>query len=80
MYLNDNFEGGCTTFFLPSAQHGIIEARPVSPRQGAVCVFPHGSAENSLLHEVSSFIFFEVVITDCYLCNRAAESSMGRNM
>ncbi|KZT41951.1 hypothetical protein SISSUDRAFT_1069674 [Sistotremastrum suecicum HHB10207 ss-3] len=64
IYLNDNFDGGCTTFFLPSFQSlqsvstgvsggGMIEARPVKPLQGAVCVFPHGSAQGSLLHEGS---------------------------
>ncbi|KAF8962109.1 hypothetical protein BDZ97DRAFT_1826426 [Flammula alnicola] len=31
IYLNDDFEGGC-----------ILEARPVKPRTGTVCVFPHG--------------------------------------
>jgi hypothetical protein len=52
IYLNDGFDGGCTTFFLPSAEHGILEARPVKPRTGTVCVFPHGAARGSLLHEV----------------------------
>ncbi|KAH8094633.1 hypothetical protein BXZ70DRAFT_946930 [Cristinia sonorae] len=53
IYLNDDFEGGCTTFFLPSATQGILEARPVKPRTGTVCVFPHGAAKGSLLHEGS---------------------------
>ncbi|KAJ7472454.1 hypothetical protein B0H11DRAFT_2039073 [Mycena galericulata] len=53
IYLNDDFDGGCTTFFLPSAEHGILEARPVKPRTGTVCVFPHGAARGSLLHEGS---------------------------
>ncbi|KAK7023145.1 hypothetical protein R3P38DRAFT_1098074 [Favolaschia claudopus] len=53
IYLNDDFDGGCTTFFLPSAEHGILEARPVKPRTGTVCVFPHGAAQGSLLHEGS---------------------------
>ncbi|KAJ7312922.1 hypothetical protein DFH08DRAFT_791180 [Mycena albidolilacea] len=53
IYLNDGFDGGCTTFFLPSAEHGILEARPVKPRTGTVCVFPHGAARGSLLHEGS---------------------------
>ena len=52
IYLNDDFEGGCTTFFLPSSTQGILEARPVKPRTGTVCVFPHGAAKGSLLHEV----------------------------
>ncbi|KAG6844760.1 hypothetical protein H0H87_003983 [Tephrocybe sp. NHM501043] len=53
IYLNDDFDGGCTTFFLPSSTHGILEARPVKPRAGTVCVFPHGAAKGSLLHEGS---------------------------
>ncbi|KAF7369208.1 hypothetical protein MVEN_00248400 [Mycena venus] len=53
IYLNDGFDGGCTTFFLPSAEHGVLEARPVKPRTGTVCVFPHGAARGSLLHEGS---------------------------
>ncbi|KAF8876946.1 hypothetical protein BD779DRAFT_1559065 [Infundibulicybe gibba] len=53
IYLNDDFEGGCTTFFLPSSSNGILEARPVKPRTGTVCVFPHGAAKGSLLHEGS---------------------------
>ncbi|KAJ7705603.1 hypothetical protein B0H17DRAFT_1038398 [Mycena rosella] len=53
IYLNDDFAGGCTTFFLPSAEQGVLEARPVQPRAGTVCVFPHGAARGSLLHEGS---------------------------
>ncbi|KAF7313939.1 Fe2OG dioxygenase domain-containing protein [Mycena chlorophos] len=53
IYLNDNFDGGCTTFFLPGAEAGIMDARPVRPRTGTVCVFPHGAALGSLLHEGS---------------------------
>ncbi|KAJ6498554.1 hypothetical protein C8R47DRAFT_1112078 [Mycena vitilis] len=53
IYLNDDFDGGCTTFFLPSPEHGVLEARPVKPRAGTVCVFPHGAAQGSLLHEGS---------------------------
>ncbi|KAJ6598220.1 hypothetical protein DFH09DRAFT_1131296 [Mycena vulgaris] len=53
IYLNDDFDGGCTTFFLPSGTHGVLEARPVRPRAGTVCVFPHGAARGSLLHEGS---------------------------
>ncbi|KAJ7621366.1 hypothetical protein FB45DRAFT_839261 [Roridomyces roridus] len=53
IYLNDDFDGGCTTFFLPAAEQGVLEARPVKPRTGTVCVFPHGAARGSLLHEGS---------------------------
>ncbi|KAF9548285.1 hypothetical protein CPC08DRAFT_823525 [Agrocybe pediades] len=56
IYLNDDFEGGCTTFFLPSSTQGILEARPVRPRTGTVCVFPHGAAKGSLLHEGSGVL------------------------
>lgn len=51
MYLNDDFEGGETTFFLPSAKEGTINAYPVKPIMGSVAMFPHGEAEGSLLHE-----------------------------
>ncbi|KIM43787.1 hypothetical protein M413DRAFT_443685 [Hebeloma cylindrosporum] len=54
IYLNDDFDGGCTTFFLPSeAKMGTLDARGVKPRKGSVCVFPHGKASGSLLHEGS---------------------------
>jgi len=51
MYLNDDFEGGETTFFLPSAKEGTMNAYPVKPITGSVAMFPHGEAEGSLLHE-----------------------------
>ncbi|KAJ6618185.1 hypothetical protein B0H10DRAFT_2164277 [Mycena sp. CBHHK59/15] len=53
IYLNDDFADGCTTFFLPAAEHGVLDAVPVKPRTGTVCVFPHGAARGSLLHEGS---------------------------
>jgi len=56
IYLNDNFDGGCTTFFLPSSTMGVLEARPVKPCTGTVCVFPHGAAIGSLLHEGSGVV------------------------
>ncbi|KAF9577041.1 hypothetical protein BGW38_008009, partial [Lunasporangiospora selenospora] len=34
VYLNDEFEGGGTTFFTPSADVGFMDARAVSPRAG----------------------------------------------
>ena len=54
MYLNGdgNFEGGSTTFFLPSEERGHIEARAVHPQKGAVLVFPHGEV-TSPVHEGS---------------------------
>lgn len=51
MYLNDEFSAGETTFFLPSAREGTLNAYPVKPIQGSVAMFPHGETEGSLLHE-----------------------------
>lgn len=51
MYLNDEFEGGETTFFLPGARQGTINAYPVRPVMGGVAMFPHGDARGALLHE-----------------------------
>ncbi|CCX11408.1 hypothetical protein FPQ18DRAFT_367905 [Pyronema domesticum] len=50
VYLNDEFEGGETTFFVPAPGEGL-EARGVKPMMGSVVVFPHGDAEGSLVHE-----------------------------
>lgn len=56
IYLNhhDEFEGGCTTFFLPSATEGHLDARPIRPQQGSVMFFPHGDTGGALLHEGSA--------------------------
>lgn len=51
VYLNDEFEGGETTFFLPGAREGTLNAYPVRPVMGSVAVFPHGEANGTLLHE-----------------------------
>jgi hypothetical protein len=51
VYLNDEFEAGETTFFLPSAKEGSMNAYSVKPVQGSVAMFPHGETEGSLLHE-----------------------------
>eukprot|EP01135_Chromosphaera_perkinsii_P010105 Nk52_evm30s2011 gene=Nk52_evmTU30s2011 len=53
VYLNDDFEGGWTTFFTPSPTEGSLEAYPVKPTAGCVMLFPHGDAEGSILHEGS---------------------------
>lgn len=50
IYLNDDFEGGETTFFLPSAREGTLNAYPVRPVMGAAAIFPHGDT-SALLHE-----------------------------
>lgn len=51
IYLNDEFSAGETTFFLPSAREGQMNAYPVKPIQGSIALFPHGETEGSLLHE-----------------------------
>jgi hypothetical protein len=51
IYLNDEFEGGETTFFLPAAREGTLNAYPVKPVMGAVAVFPHGDPRLAVLHE-----------------------------
>ncbi|KAM3422939.1 hypothetical protein BST61_g422 [Cercospora zeina] len=51
IYLNDDFQGGETTFFIPSVQEGVMNAYPVKPIMGSVAVFPHGEAQGALLHE-----------------------------
>lgn len=53
VYLNDEFEGGETTFFVARKEGEGLEARAVRPRMGSVLVFPHGDAEGSLVHEGS---------------------------
>ncbi|GAA5824854.1 hypothetical protein JCM5353_006925 [Sporobolomyces roseus] len=53
IYLNDGFEGGCTTFFVPSPVVGTMDAFPVKPIAGCALAFPHGSSIGSLLHEGS---------------------------
>ncbi|KAI5813691.1 hypothetical protein BZA77DRAFT_284619 [Pyronema omphalodes] len=55
VYLNDEFEGGETTFFVPAPGEGL-EARGVKPMMGSVVVFPHGDAEGSLVHEGTGVI------------------------
>ncbi|KAK4213402.1 prolyl 4-hydroxylase [Rhypophila decipiens] len=51
IYLNDEFEGGETTFFIPAAREGTLNAYPVRPVMGGVAVFPHGDTRGALLHE-----------------------------
>ncbi|KAG8859085.1 hypothetical protein FRB96_004655 [Tulasnella sp. 330] len=56
VYLNSDIpnDTGCTTFFLPSKEIGVLEATAVKPIQGAVLCFPHGDTHGSLLHEGSA--------------------------
>ena len=53
IYLNDDFDGGHTTFLIPAAEEeGVLNAFPVSPVRGGVLVFPHGTCA-APLHEGS---------------------------
>jgi hypothetical protein len=53
IYLNDDFDGGHTTFLIPAAEkEGILNAFPVNPVRGGILVFPHGTCA-APLHEGS---------------------------
>jgi hypothetical protein len=53
IYLNEDFDGGHTTFLIPAAEEeGVLNAFPVSPVRGGVLVFPHGTCA-APLHEGS---------------------------
>ncbi|KAL7902895.1 hypothetical protein HDV63DRAFT_362567 [Trichoderma sp. SZMC 28014] len=54
LYLNDEFEGGQTTFFVPAPSEGKLNAYRVRPVIGGVAIFPHGETNGALLHEGSS--------------------------
>eukprot|EP01113_Clastostelium_recurvatum_P032326 TRINITY_DN4139_c0_g1_i2.p1 TRINITY_DN4139_c0_g1~~TRINITY_DN4139_c0_g1_i2.p1 ORF type:complete len:540 (+),score=116.92 TRINITY_DN4139_c0_g1_i2:92-1711(+) len=56
IYLNEEFEGGATTFFTPAAAEGKMNSWPVRPRTGCVVCFPHGEAKGALLHEGSAIM------------------------
>nr|POF12956.1 hypothetical protein CFP56_10104 [Quercus suber] len=56
IYLNDNFKGGETTFFMPGVREGVLNAYPVKPIMGSVAVFPHGETQGALLHEGTGVI------------------------
>eukprot|EP00878_Enallax_costatus_P017830 GHUV01018736.1.p1 GENE.GHUV01018736.1~~GHUV01018736.1.p1 ORF type:complete len:323 (+),score=112.08 GHUV01018736.1:63-1031(+) len=57
VYLNDDFEGGQTTYYTPSGEKvGCLDARGVQPVQGNVMVFPHGGTVGSLVHEGSAVL------------------------
>ena len=53
MYLNDDFDGGATTFYVPSAGAAGLRAYGVQPRIGTVLCFPQGNLA-SLVHEGSA--------------------------
>ena len=52
MYLNDGFQGGGTTFYLPDleSEGGGVVRRAVQPVRGGCLVFPQGNVA-SLVHE-----------------------------
>ena len=53
IYLNDDFDGGHTTFFVPAAEkEGVLNAFPITPVRGGILVFPHGTCA-APLHEGS---------------------------
>jgi len=53
IYLNDDFEGGATTFLIPAKEkEGTLNAFPVRPVRGGIFVFPHGTCA-AALHEGS---------------------------
>ncbi|KAK3258727.1 hypothetical protein CYMTET_32238 [Cymbomonas tetramitiformis] len=56
IYLNEDFEGGATTFYIPSKVQGCGEARGVAAKQGSVLCFHHGSHPLSPLHEGSEIL------------------------
>ncbi|KAG2450506.1 hypothetical protein HYH02_005007 [Chlamydomonas schloesseri] len=53
VYLNDDFEGGATTFYTPArpGSGACLEAHSVRPVAGNILVFPHGDTMGSLVHE-----------------------------
>jgi hypothetical protein len=54
LYLNDDFKGGHTTYYLPSSNIGVMNTQAIIPRMGCIAFFPHGDSKTSLLHEGSN--------------------------
>jgi hypothetical protein len=56
IYLNDDFEGGGTSFYAPSADKGRVVVRSVAPKRGSILCFPHGEHVEhvGLVHEGSA--------------------------
>jgi hypothetical protein len=81
IYLNDGcaFEGGCTTFFIPAATVGVLDAWPVKPVAGSVMAFPHGDTGGALLHEGSAVFAGEkqIIRTDVLYYTSAASNADG---
>ena len=53
IYLNGNFDGGTTTFFMPHENDCTVSAYCVQPLEGSILCFPHGDTPFSLIHEGS---------------------------
>ncbi|CAD7964642.1 unnamed protein product [Amoebophrya sp. A25] len=63
VYLNSDFSGGCTRFFVPLQEGQEVDSAraqmlsvPVKPAEGSILVFPHGECLPPLLHEGSPVI------------------------
>jgi hypothetical protein len=79
IYLNDDFTGGETTFYLPSSGNAL-EAVAVQPQQGNILCFPQGNTA-SLVHEGSRVTqgFKYVIRTDVlYHSKRATTAAVSR--
>ena len=55
VYLNDGFDGGCTTFYAPN-EDGTLRARGIVPRAGCVLAFPPGNTATAP-HQDSHSVF-----------------------
>jgi len=53
LYLNDDFRGGETKFYLPSGQRGQYSVHDSPAKRGAALCFFHGNHPLSPLHEGS---------------------------
>ena len=51
IYLNDDFGGGSTTFYIPKPSEKALEAYSVVPTVGAILCFGHGDDKSSPVHE-----------------------------
>ena len=69
--LNDDFEGGSTTYYIPAPEPGFMNARAVTTPKGSIVCFPHGDARGSLLHEGSEVLkgYKYVIRTDVLYYN-----------
>jgi len=56
IYLNQDFQGGGTTFYNPACDEGVLDRRAVTPQTGGALVFPHGATGHAALHEGSEVV------------------------